>query len=131
VLATVVDFAGSGREIAVLLKESRKENGIRQRLASKYILLDNAGAVGTIAAEERGATGIAEGVLAVRAVEANAASGETVNVWRVNQRLAVAIQIGIQVIDDDPEDVVARESAADARDWSRTRNGEKARADGE
>ena len=57
------------------------------------------------AREKRAAAGAAQRKLAVCPLEANAAAGQCVDIWRLYLLMAVAVQVAVQVIGDQKEDI--------------------------
>jgi len=103
--AVVVKLPHARGEIAVVLEELRQRDYVREDLADRSGVVVNAGGVGAKTAQERRAAGIAERILAVGAVEADAARGEAVNVWRFDERMVVAAEGGVEVVNGDEENV--------------------------
>jgi hypothetical protein len=61
----------------------RKENDISEISPRRRVVVEDAGDVRSAAAEQGSARRIAEGILAIRAVEANTARGQAIDVGRV------------------------------------------------
>ena len=69
------------------------------------VVVEHSGGQGVTAGEDRGARGVAERILAIGEVEANALGCETVDVRGTCDRVAIASDAAIEVIDGDEEDV--------------------------
>ena len=103
--AEVEDLAERRGVAAVLFEELGPRDDIGQAIAEHRAVVGDAGLVGAKTGEERTATGIADRVLHVGAVEADAAGREGVHVRRTRHLVTVAAESRRQVVDDDEEHV--------------------------
>jgi hypothetical protein len=101
----VVKFADAAGEVALLAESLGEAQLIGDGFTEDLRIVVDAGAVGVKAGEHRIATGAAERVGAVGAVEADAAGGELVDVRRAREGIAVGAEHGVEVVGDEEEDV--------------------------
>ena len=104
----VEDLAHRFRAVAVAPKELRERDGIGVRVAEVAAELVETGRRGARAEEESVARRGADGLVAIRGVEAQAAPDEPVEMGRDRGAVAVGTQRGFQVIDEDEQNVGAR-----------------------
>ena len=98
--AIVVELADTSDGVAVILKHLRHRYHVWNHFAEFLRVIVDAGGVGTKAREERSAAWIAESVLAVGAIEADAGAGEGVDVRR-ERRASVSAHASAAVIGDE------------------------------
>ena len=103
--AEVKDFAEGGGVAAVVFEELWQCYDIGQTIPEEGAVVGDAGLIGAETGQERTATGIADRVLHVSAVEADGAGGEAVDVGRLDVGVAVAAEGVAEVVDGDEEDV--------------------------
>ena len=117
--AVVIDFSDAAGPPAVAAEELRHRDRVGQHLAEirrrgvdAQRVAGVAGGVGQDVRRvgphrrhERRAAGTAHGILAVGALEPDAALREPVDVRGFHGRIAVAAEIGVQIVGDDEEDV--------------------------
>ena len=119
----VVKFADAAGEVALLAESLGEAQLIGDGFTEDLRIVVDAGAVGVKAGEHRIATGAAERVGAVGAVEADAAGGELVDVRRAREGIAVGAEHGVEVVGDEEEDVFLGRGGVRAR-WSGEEPGE-------
>ena len=78
--AVVVDFADTRGVIAVVFEKLRERDDVREVFADGHAVAVNLRGVRAEAAEEGGAAGVAERILAIGAVKADALFGEAIDV---------------------------------------------------
>ena len=86
----------------------RQEDRLGQLRARRRDVVDHACAVRIAAAQERSPRRVADRVLAIRAIESYAPRGEAIDIRRLNQFVAVAAEVVVQVVGHDEHDVLAR-----------------------
>ena len=105
--AVVVELTDAGDGVAVVLEQLRHGHHVGDDLAELFRVIVDAGGVRAQAREEGGPARVAEGVLAVGAVEADAGAGEGVDVRR-QRRTAVGAHAGSAIVGDKQKDVLPR-----------------------
>ncbi len=101
------DLADLGTGVAVLL-EMLRQGRVAFRRHEPGLVVEHAGGRGHEAAEDRTARGIAQGKVAVSAVEANAARREPIQVRGLRHWIVIATDAAVEVIYDHEEHVGAR-----------------------
>ena len=107
-VADVKDFAHGLGAVAVAHEELRERDGVGVGVAEVAAKLVEPGGGGARAEEQGETGGGADGLVAIRGVEAQAASDEAVEIRRDGGAVAVGAERGLQVIDEDEENVRAR-----------------------
>ena len=106
-VAAVRHLADPGSEVAVIPEVLGQHDGIAYRVARRQEVVKDLGRLGPQAAQEGRPRGVADRVLGVGAVEADALRRQTVEVRRPCGRVgAVAAERDVQVVGDDEQDVV-------------------------
>ena len=103
VVVIVIHLAGRDRDVAVVAEQLRKGDG-----AGRNMPADPAGppdAFGTVARQHAGTRRHAERKLAIRPLEQQPLAGKPVQVGRLDLRVAVAPEIGTQVVHNDEQHV--------------------------
>ena len=100
----VPDLAELGAGVTVLL-EMLRQGWMALGRGEPGLVVKHAGGGGILAAEDGAARGIAERVVAVSTIKADATGGEAVEVRCLRHRITVGGDAAIEVIDDDEEDV--------------------------
>jgi len=104
----VVDLADLHGAISVAAKELGKKNVLRAQMrAGRRGQIDDPRRFGPQAAQERNSRRIADRVLAVGAVEPHALLRQAVDRRRLDDRMAVAAEVVVEIIGDDEENVGA------------------------
>ena len=95
--------------VAVLAEELRQGDGAGDFSPETFFapIGDDAGGVGAEAGEERLAAGIADGVLAIGAVESHPLASEAVEIGGVDLGCAVGAEVGAEIVDHDEDNVEA------------------------
>ena len=104
-IAVVVHFAHPPDIVALVEEQLRQGHHLGQALAEVVGEIKDAGRVRPQASKHRGATGAAERKLAVGALKAHAAGGQPIDVGRFHQRMPIAAQVGIHVVNRDEQHV--------------------------
>ena len=107
-VADVKDFAHRLGAVAVAHEKLRERDGVGVGVAEVAAELVEAGGGGARAEEQRETGGGADGLVAIRGVEAQAAPDEAVEIRRDGGAVAVSAERGLQVVDEEEEDVGAR-----------------------
>ena len=115
--AVVVELADATDRVAVVLEHLRQRHHVRDHLAEFLRVIVHAGRVGAQAGQEGRAARVAEGILAIGAIEADPFAGERVDVRR-QRRTAIGAHAGAAVIRDEQQDVLTRlgRQAAEAQE---------------
>ena len=107
-VADVKNFAHGLGAVAVAHEQLRERDGVGVGVAEVAAKLVEPGGGGARAEEQGETGGGADGLVAIRGVEAQAASDEAVEIRRDGGAVAVGAERGLQVIDEDEENVRAR-----------------------
>lgn len=100
-------LADPGGEVAVIPEVLGQHHGIAYRVPQRQEVVKDLGRLGPQAAQERRSRGVADRMLCVGAVEANALGRQAVEVRCPRGRVgAVAAERDVQVVGDDEQDVV-------------------------
>ena len=113
--AAVKDLAGAGGDVAVGLEMLRHADEAGIGVAEIGAIVEDAGRIGVLAGQQAGARRVAERELAIGPLEADAAFGEGVEIRRVDDLVAVAAELGPQIVEGDQEDVEPRGVGGDCR----------------
>jgi hypothetical protein len=104
-VAAVSDLADARREVSMVSEMLRKENDISKISPRGRVVIEDGGDVRSAAAEQRSARRIAEGILAIRAVEANTARCQAIDVGRVYDGVAITADAIVEVVGGDEQDI--------------------------
>ena len=104
----VEDLAHRFRAVAVAPEKLRERDGIGVSVAEVAAELVETGRRGARAEEEGVARRGADGLVAIRGVEAQAAGDEPVEMRRDRGAVSVGTERGLQVVDEDEQNVGAR-----------------------
>ena len=111
----MINLADARREIPVALEHLRQRLHIGQHGSEICDEIVDARRVGPQSGQQRHAARAAQRKLRVRAIESHAARGETIDVGRLDDWMAVRPHIVVEVVGHDDEDVRAALPAARAR----------------
>ena len=103
--AVVINLADAGGEVAVVHEMLRQSSNAWVAFAEVTGVGEHAGLLWIQAGHERGTAWIANGVLAVGAVKTHAAPGQAVDVRRLDERVAVAAKVVVEVVHGDKKDI--------------------------
>ena len=104
-IAVVVDFSNPRGVIAVLTKELRDGDDVRQPLAKVILEIEHLGRIRAQSGHDRRATRTTERKLTIGTLEADAACSQFVDIRRLHERRTVAAEVVVHVVDSDEEDV--------------------------
>jgi hypothetical protein len=103
--AAVGDLADAGGEVAMVSEMLRKEYYVSKVSARRGVVIEDAGDVRAAAAEQRRARWIAQGILAIGAVEANTARGQAIDVGCVHDGVAITTDAIVEIVGGDEQDI--------------------------
>ena len=104
----VKEFAETNANVAGLLKGLRQSHDARQRFTKMRLEIPNAQRIGPAAGEDGSARGIADRLLAIGALEDDATPREGIEVRRLHLGMAVAAEVGPEIVGGDQEHVGPR-----------------------
>ena len=104
----VKNLAERKADVAVLLEGLRQRHHIRVQVAEMRGEIKHTQGRRAQAGEQRRPRGIAQGLLAVGAVEAQSLGGQPVDVRRLDQRMTIAAQFRPQIVHRQEENIVGR-----------------------
>src|SRR5262245_39056207 len=99
------DFSQREGRVSVVLEVLRQRQYVGHRLMQERLVVEAARRVRPATTEQTIARGIADGYLAISAIEDQPPRGEPVDVWRPNMCRIVAAQLGTQIIYGNEENV--------------------------
>ena len=101
----MINLANARREVTVVHEVLRQRRQVGVAFAKIPGVGEHPGLFRVKAGHERRAAGIADWVLAVGTVELHATLGQAVYVGRLDERMAVAAEVVIEVIDRNKQNV--------------------------
>jgi hypothetical protein len=113
------EFAEPGGVVARISKGLGEGDDTWMYASERFFVAVDAEFVGALTGQERRPTRIANGVLAVRAVELESPLGERVEVRRPHRFDAVSVELGPQVVDCYQQDVQRSRRRAEERQGAR------------
>jgi hypothetical protein len=102
---TAADLADAGREVTETLKIFRQQVHAGQEFARGRAVQKDARRVRPPPAEQRSSRRIAQRILTIGTLKAHAAGGQAIEVGSFDERMPIAAEHGVEVVDRNEEDV--------------------------
>src|SRR5690242_14909069 len=101
----MVKLANTRGEIAVVFEHLRQGDDVREDFADGCAIIVNARRVRSEPAQKRRPARVAKWILAIGVIKANAARGQAINIRRLDQRMIVAAERNVEIVNRDEKNV--------------------------